>query len=425
MRYKSYVATYAGNPQNVNRENYYLNGICKDNVEAAESFEENREFNRRNLYGVVSGTKNGDLGAELSYIVAGLMKDFFGAEFDDEYGSFFEFANSAINSHIFEAQNETIEMDVSAVYIKDDVAKVFNMGDVPVFFVEKGKIHKLTGDIPESVEIPKTYVDENGEIATEVIVKKTVPHLGFFDENCETAPYVSEPIKLKRKCYLVICSKAVVDALGEEKIAEIIADKKVSDRDKVTCIIDAAINVNPEGDFTVEVIAAKPGPAVGYADAVSLGRWVGVALICGILWLTGSSIAQGVSNLVDSTKTFIEKYIPEKESEDAGPRWVPWQKEEPEKAEEPEEEEEEPNQAEFPEENEPEQQKTTPKQQRPNAVKTPQTSQTHQTPQTSQTPQTPQVSEKPQRTEEEPSVNQVPQTPAESGSAVELPIDFN
>ncbi len=404
MRYKSYVATYAGNPGKLNRENYYLNGIFGDNFDAEITVAENREFGRRNLYGLISGTKNGDLGAELAYMIAGLMHDYFGGDFDAEHGSFFEFANSAINSRIFEAPDDTIDMDVSAVYIRDNMAKVFNMGDAPVFLIQQDGMRKLTGDIPESIEIPKVYFDENGEIATEVIVKKTVPRLGVFDENCETVPYVSELIKLKKKSYFVICSKAVSDVLGEEKISEIISDKNVSDKDKATYMIDVAVKENPQGEFAVEIIVATPGPAIGYKDSVSLARWVGVALICGTLWLTGPAIAEGISAVVEGTKTFIGNYLPEKDTEAKGPRWIPWQKEEPEKNQE--------NTAtgEVPEENRTEQQATTPK---------------PSVPATTTKPQRPQPTDSTPQTQEEPPVTPKPQIPVEKESSVELPIDFN
>lgn len=404
MRYKGYVATYSGNQEKLNKENYYLNGVFGDNFDAEITAAENREFGRRNLYGVISGIKSGVLGAEFSYMIAGLMHEYFGEDFDAEHGSFFEFANSAINSRVFEAPDDTIDMDVSAVYIKDNQAKVFNMGDVPVFLIQKDGMRKLTGNIPESVEIPKTYLDENGEIATEVTVKKTVPRLGVFDENRETVPHVSEFIRMKKKSYFVICSKAVSDILGEDRISEIISDKKVSDKDKARYMVDAAAKENSQGDFTVEIIVATPGPLIGYKDSVSLVRWVGVALICGTLWLTGPAIAEGISALVDSTKTLIGNYLPEKDTEVKGPRWVPWQKEEPEKSPENAET------GETSEEKETEQQVTTPKPSRPNTA----------------TPtQRPQPTGSTQQTQEEPPVTQTTQIPEENENTVELPIDFN
>ena len=30
MRYKAYVATHAGESQKVNKDNYFLNGICRE-----------------------------------------------------------------------------------------------------------------------------------------------------------------------------------------------------------------------------------------------------------------------------------------------------------------------------------------------------------------------------------------------------------
>ena len=177
MRYKSYVATYSGNDKNVNNDNYLMNGIHREDLKQLNCCEENQDFRRRNLYAVSSGINCDEAGDELSLVAVELLRPFFGADFKKAYGDYFSMSNGAMNSRIFEKKHGRFEVGTSVLFIENDVATVFNIGDLPVYFFENGSMKKISGKAPETVRIEKNSIDDEGELQTEVIEKKNIPYL--------------------------------------------------------------------------------------------------------------------------------------------------------------------------------------------------------------------------------------------------------
>lgn len=419
MRYKGYVVTYATELQKVNKDNYLLNGICREDPEVLSFYEENKDFRRRNLYAVSSGAKCDVFGDELSLIAVDMLRGFLGMVFSEENRDYFALANAAMNSHVFEKPTGHFEVDTSVLCIESDVATVFNMGDAPVFYFEKGKLRKLSGKAPETVEIEKNTFDDSGTLKTEVIVKENITYMCSPAEDCETVPYTSESIKLKHKAYFLLCSKAVCDAVDETEISRILSDKKIKSKDKAARIIDAAIEKNPNGNYTAEVVAVERGLSITDADVRALGIWMAVAAVGALIYFVTPYITKAVSDMVDNGKEFVgERFNEEDEQPDEGLKWIPKKTEEPEK-----EPETKPEEIDEQKEEAPQQQTTTDQPSRPVVQPAkPQASQ-NQTPAVEQ--QKPVEVPKPEPEPE--TVAPLPEASAlpEINEEVELPIDFN
>ncbi len=323
MRYKGYVVTYTGELLKVNKENYFLNGICREELEQADIYEVNKEFGRRNLYAVSSGAKCDEAGDELSLLVVDIMKGFFGSDFANEYQSYFSMANSAIYSHIFEKTDEHFEVDTSVLYIQNDIATVYNIGDMPVFYFETGKLKKISGDSPQTVEIEKDIQNKKGEVHTQVLKKDNIPYLGFFDEEYENVPYESQNIKLNKNAFFVLCSKAVSDVVGEKNIEAVLADKSIKDKDKAARIMDIAIEKKPDANYTVQVVQADKGIPITETEARSVFAWVAVALFCVAVCFSSSYIVKAITGIVDSSKAFFESLINKEVEPDGDLIWIP------------------------------------------------------------------------------------------------------
>lgn len=419
MRYKGYVVTYAGELLKVNKENYFLNGICRDESEQPDVYDSNKNFGRRNFYAVSSGVKCDEDGDELSLIAVEMMKGYFGVDFAKECRSYFDTVNSAINGHILKKSGGHFEVDTSVLYIENDIATVYSFGDMPVFYFEQGKLKKLSGEAPKTVEIEKNVHDNRGTVHTQVLERDNVPYLGFSGEECEIVPYVSQGIKLKKKAFFVLCSKSVYDVVGEKNIEKILADKQLKDEYKATRIIDIAVEKEPGGNYTVQVVRVDKGIPVTDSDLKSVGIWTVIALLCAALYFTSPYIVKAVSGMVDTTKTFIESYISKDVEPDGELKWIPRVPEvDEEPSEKPEADEENGEQSNAAATTNPvvtaPQTSNTPKPQRPAAS------------QQKPAVQTPQEQNTQAPAEPEPEV-ELPGTtaPPETNEEVELPIDFN
>ncbi len=419
MRYTGYVVTYSGGLLKVNRENYFLNGISREDPDRSDVYDISKDFARRNIYAVSSGVKCDEDGDEFSLIAIELLKNYATGDFTKDNLAYFSMLNSAVNGQTLKKNGEHFEVDTSVLYIENDVAKVYNFGDMPVFYFTKGKMEKLSGNSPKTIEIEKSIYENKWKIYTQVIEKTNIPYIGFTGNDFETVPYESKKIKLRKKAFFVMCSKSVCDLLGEETIEKILADRRIKSKKKAIQIVDMAIEKNPEGNYTVQVIKVNRGIPATHSDVKSLGIWLALVLLCVPLYFSGSYIVDAVNRFVENTKTFIETYITKEAEPDSDLVWIPRDTEE--KTEEVfEESEENDEQSDITESTQPletaPQSSNTPKPQKPVAR--------------SQKPaeQKPAVQEQKTEAPAEPKQEiELPgtTTPPETSQEVELPIDFN
>lgn len=329
MRYKGYVVTYAGELQKVNSENYFLNGAFKEDIEQKTYFDENREFGTRNLYGLSSGVGCEEAGEELARLSVELLNSFFGMDFNAENREYFKEANDAIRSHILGQSNKDFEVNTSVLYIEKDVARAYNIGSIPVFYFDGRTMKKLSGNTPEKVDIEKNFLGEGGMVLTDISEKKTVPFLGYADDQCEAVPFVSEPVRLNRKGFLILCSKAVVDVVGEDGIQAVLKDKSVKSCDKASKIIDKAIEVVPDGTYSVEIVEVVHGLPVAYGELKSLQKMVIASVICALVFFVGSLVVEPIADFVDYCRTVVGN-IGNHENFESELKWTPREKAEDE-----------------------------------------------------------------------------------------------
>ncbi len=423
MRYKGYAVTYAGEKLEVNKKNFFLNGMYREKFDDPNFFATNKDFRRRNLYAVSGATKCDDAAEELALLAVDILKEFSGEDFLENCREYFDYANSAIGSNILERENEHFEVDTTVLHIQSDVATVFSMGDVQAFYFEKNKIRKMSGEPPKMVEIEKGSFDEEGVFQTEMIERKNIPYLGHLSEDCATEPFISESIKLRHKSFFVLCSKAVSDAIGEKEIERILSDKRVKNKDKALKIMESAIEKKSGDNYTVLVVEARKGLSITDAEFRSLSIWLAITALCGAIYLASPYIIRAVLNTVESGRELIEEYRERDENEgDVELRWTPKVIEKDSEDEEAEEEAEK----EVEEEVETPKTPVTRPNSRPvkNNTQSGDSSKVTEKPAESTIPSqvTPGPGESEEQTGEQTNENE---NPPEKTDDVELPIDFN
>lgn len=337
MRYKGYVVTYIGETKKVNNDNFFLNGFCKENIHDSFLYDRNKEFRSRNLYAIASGAKCDSMGDELAYTAVDILGNFHVADFDDVNREFFHVLNTAVTSQVLERSNEHYEIDMSILSIDRDSATVYNMGDLPVYYYENGRISNLIGTPPEQVHMEKDYFDDHGVIKTMAVTRKNVSYIGMLDPETEVVPYTSEKIKLTKKSFFVLCNKKVADAVTEEDIKKVLEDKNIKNKHKALAILDKAIKNDPDGDYTVEVIVVNRGLAISETEMKGMGKWLIAAGLCVILCYNGSFIIRGIANIANGIKTFVSEVSNDEEVSPADDlKWIPLDQRENEETQEEE-----------------------------------------------------------------------------------------
>ncbi|MBQ7097527.1 MAG: hypothetical protein IJN96_05575 [Clostridia bacterium] len=342
MRYKGYVVTYIGETKKVNNDNFFLNGFCKENIDESFLYDRNKEFRSRNLYAIASGAKCDSLGDELAYTAVDILGNFHVADFDSVNREFFHVLNTAVTSQVLERSDEHYELDMSILSIDRDDATVYNMGDLPVFYYENGRIRNLIGTPPQQVHLEKDYLDDHGVIKTMAVTRKNVSYIGMLDPETEVVPYTSETFRLTKKAFFVLCNKKVAEAVSEEDIKKVLEDKSIKNKHKALAILDKAIKDDPDGDYTVEVIVVNRGLAISETEMKGMGMWLVAAGLCVVLCYNGNAIIRGIAKISNEIKNFISEVSSEEVVSPAKDlKWVPFDQREKEetKEEEPVQEE--------------------------------------------------------------------------------------
>ncbi len=326
MRYKGYAVTYVGEKFFDNKENFFLNGICREEYDAPNSCVRNKNFKSRNIYALSAADKSDEAEGPLSYIAMDVLKSYHGGDFDKEYQDYFHTANTAITSHVLDKKDSYFEVDISVLSINHDVATVYNMGDIPVLYYEAGsrEMVNLSGKAPEFVEVEKNYLNKKNEVQTDILTKQNLSRIGILNSDCEIVPYKSVSKKLRKKTYFVMCSKAVLESLGETKIREILDDNNIKKKDKAIHIMSKAVENNPDGKYTVQVVVATPGLSVPEAELKSLGNWAVIAALCMVLCINGDYIVDGIYKAIDACKSFVQSFTGDDEQKPVDDlRWTP------------------------------------------------------------------------------------------------------
>lgn len=323
MRYKGYAVSYADEQLKVNKENFFINGVCREDLERLNVFQMNKDFGRRNFYAVASGAKCDEAGDEISQVAVDVLKGFYGSDFAEDSRAYFGMANSAVTGHVFERKHGHFEVDISLLYIENDIATIYSFGDMPAFYYRDDKLEELSGQSPTTVEVEKVVLDKKGIAKLQKLRKHNIPYIGFLGEECESVPYVSKSIELKHKGFFVLCSKALTEVISERDIKEILDDSKIKGGNKATYIIDRAVKKNPKGNYTVLVVQVENGIPVAEAEMKSLSSWVLVAVLCAVLYFTSSYVLRGLYLITEGAKSFIGNLFDTEEEPNGNLRWTP------------------------------------------------------------------------------------------------------
>ncbi len=338
MKFIGFAATYSPEDNEItNKHNFFMNGILKDDV-SESSYEEVCDISQnRNLYALADASKSLGKGENAAFLCMDMMSNLLGADFDTEQGEYFYSANDVVKGRSFQENGLDMAVDMGVLYISGGWAKAYNVGDVSIFYCNKGKLNKISGEMPELVEVEEV-LKEDKEVKIEKKLKRNIPHIGYFSEDFGLVPYVSPKIKIENTGAFVMATKSVTALVSEDDILSVLNDKNIADEDKTSAIISLAVEKNPDGNYTIELIKAKePKRIAGIrADLIALA----IVLVLGTAGIFVFPYIQSAGNSVGQAFTeFIMKFMygsKDDKSDVTVEPWVPMVDKEDEKEDEKE-----------------------------------------------------------------------------------------
>lgn len=277
MKYLSFAVTYA--PEDgVNKQNYFLNGLIKEDTSELESAEFCKSSRGRNLFAVVDGSSGEGRGDAVAFLCMDALKYSLGADFDAIHEDYFSVIDEIIKGRIFEEKVKNVRANISVLYTEGGYVRSYNIGDVSTLYYDGASVKELSGVVPKNVTVEEAVEKDDG-LVIENVDKKTLPYLGYMSGKRIAAPHISERIKAKRNDIFVIASNSLLQTLTQKQLRELLSNNELSFDEKAEGLIDAAVAAKPDGNYTVQVVEVKDWRSFA---GVKLNRWLWglVAALC-------------------------------------------------------------------------------------------------------------------------------------------------
>lgn len=252
MVYESAVLSHVGCGRKNNEDNYYLNGIYREDVNKDITEFAELQARQKILAGIFDGAGGADYGEKASLLAAyglsGYQERF---SLEILQGRYLPFVNHMIHD---EMDKNTCKMGttMALLHLDNDNASVYNIGDSRVYLIRDGRLLQITYD---HVNISMQYYSNNNMANPNKPCNNNmlVKYLGMKDEK-ELKPYYRENIPVQAGDVFMVCSDGLYNMLSEDEIIQkieklkkepsgIITKELVGDallaggKDNITCII--------------------------------------------------------------------------------------------------------------------------------------------------------------------------------------------
>lgn len=258
MVYESYTATNVGRVRNNNEDNFYVNGIYKIDTEQRNKAVQNTGINTRNLYAVCDGMGGEEFGEKASFIGVSTLAEYQGEDFNSLLNDYVEKANRKICDLINENNGGRSGTTFAALYIENDRAKAYNVGDSRVYMLRQGRLKQLSVDHTRIQQLLNMGLITPEKAKTHKDRHVITQHLGIFPNEMILSPHASEEIILQNNDVFLLCSDGLTDMLSDEQIEQIMSEQKDVKKCVESLIVNALANGGKD-NVTAQVIrCVKP-----------------------------------------------------------------------------------------------------------------------------------------------------------------------
>lgn len=258
MKLTGFTATYSPDlHNNTNKHNFFMNGIIKEVISENCCADMCETTNMRSLFAIADGSKSEGQGGDAAFLCMDMMSDVFGADFQNVYKRYFSDANRIVQSCSFNSHGAKMHMEMGVLYVYRDRLRAYNFGDVSIFHKTKNSLKKISGEMPKSIEVDRV-VKKDEKLTVKKKKRDNIPYIGYISENFAVIPHISDQIKLIDDDCVIMVTESVMSVLGEKDILGVLNEQTIQLEEKATAIVRLAIEKNPEGNYTVQIVARKP-----------------------------------------------------------------------------------------------------------------------------------------------------------------------
>lgn len=267
MRIEYAVISHEGNIRKSNEDNYFLNGIIKENVFENRKREKEDRKGKRFVFSVCDGMGGEDYGEIASLCSVKAMKVFEKLDLSKQsLEQFLAIAKNTMKKQLTNDNTEECGTTITIIMFYKNIAYAVNLGDSRIYLFRKENLIPLSKDHTQA-----QLMIEHGMLTLEEAKKHKTWHiltryLGVKTEVFADDFYYQKPFKIEKEDIFLLCSDGLTDMLTERKLkeciqkdqnkkAEILAEAlckqalEAGGKDNITCLIAKIKGLDREKKF--------------------------------------------------------------------------------------------------------------------------------------------------------------------------------
>lgn len=266
MIFHSAVISHVGCKRENNEDNYYLNGVYRQNVEKEIMQFAEPQGKRRMLAGVFDGAGGAAYGERASLMAAAALAGYQEISGEKILNQYIPQVNHMILQEI-EHRGASMGTTMALLYLCGDMASVYNLGDSRIYLFREHRLMQITYDHTQAQLMQEKmadspvglYQEEFQYIKQQHILTK---YLGMRKQK-DLRPYFMERISVMDRDIFVLCSDGLYNMMEKEELCRYLEEHRevaplqlargmageallAGGRDNITCLVVKAESVTED-----------------------------------------------------------------------------------------------------------------------------------------------------------------------------------
>jgi len=223
FRIECSAITYIGLVRENNEDNYYINGKYKADCNVDTEGFVDRKQRDSYLYAVCDGMGGESFGELASMLAVKSLAEYQLTDIRGTISGYIRKANKLICDEIVKNNGIRSGTTLALLYIYDNKAISYNIGDSRIYLLRDGDLYLLSEDHTEAQRLVKMGIIKPEEAGSHKSRNKLTQHFGIFPDELVIEPFVSEEVKLRKNDIFLLCSDGLTDMVSEDDIADILS----------------------------------------------------------------------------------------------------------------------------------------------------------------------------------------------------------
>ncbi|MDD2978574.1 MAG: SpoIIE family protein phosphatase [Hespellia sp.] len=264
MKLQYAAITHPGNVREKNEDNFYINGIWRQDV-LKPAFFAKGESDGAHLLAAVCDGMGGHAMGEIASLYATEILDTYAQETE---GVFFaspqEFITEANDKicKLMEQEKKRIGTTFAAVEFQNDMVTAVNLGDSRIYRMRQGEFLQLSKDHTTVARLLEDGLLSEEEAKTYPLRHQVTQHLGIPSGDMVLEPAVTGVMPIVNGDTYLLCSDGLTDMLTEKVIAAELEQAREVDS-IVQRLVQAAVDAGGRDNITAVIVRAKGAGSLG------------------------------------------------------------------------------------------------------------------------------------------------------------------